>query len=156
MLRPRGSFDHAAPRDSREQGSRPREALCGWMPFVSLSVTATHGSGVTLEVKHILHLHTTHFTPAGGCYRWHPRAPREHFRRVPKDVGTALTVLKRIIVITLNSTINVTEVEAWRVRLFVTFSLGRYQPKMFFKMHLTLARITAPGRQISSDCSSCH
>lgn len=83
--------------------------------------------------------------PACGGHSWHPRAPREHFRRVPKDVGTALTVFERIIVITLNSKINVTGVEAQRMRPFMTFSLGVYQQKHVFQNTLNPGKDNGSG-----------
>lgn len=48
---------------------------------------------------------------------------------VPKDFGIAFTTYKRKIMIILNSKINVTEIEAQKMGLFITFPLGESQPK---------------------------
>lgn len=59
-------------------------------------------------------------------------------------MGAAFTIYKRIITIILNSKINVTEIEAQKMGLFITFLLGEYQQKLFFKNALN------PGKD---DCS---
>lgn len=52
-------------------------------------------------------------------------------KRVSKDFRTAFTIYERMITIIQNSKINVTEIEAQKMGLFITFPLGEYQQKLF-------------------------
>lgn len=92
----------------------------------------------TLTLKHILYQNTDATVST-------PSLQESISQRVPKDFAAAFIIYKRKITIILNAKINVTEIEAREMGLFITFPLGEFQTKLFFKMHLTMARITVPG-----------